>query len=52
MTGYRFYSKEDPTKETIMSWPSSSFESAIERFAEIKQLPVEEFINLFEVEEL
>ena len=52
MNGYRFYSKEDPQKETIMAWPSSSFETAVERFAQIKNLPVEDFNKLFEVEEL
>ena len=52
MTGYRYYSKADPNKETIMSWPSSSLETAIERFAEIKKLPVEDFTKLFEVEQL
>ena len=52
MIGFRYYSKYDPTKETIMAWPSSSLEEAVERFAEIKQLPKEEFTKLFEVEEL
>ena len=50
MFAYRFYSKNDPEKETIMAWPSSSFEEAVERFAQIKQLPKEDFTKLFEVE--
>ena len=52
MNGYRFFSKHDPDKETIMAWPSSSLEEAVERFAEIKRLPVEDFTKLFEVEQL
>ena len=52
MNGYRFYSKNDLQKETIMAWPSSSFETAVERFAQIKNLPVEEFTKLFQVEKL
>ena len=51
MNRYRFYSKSDPSKETIMSWPSSSFEQAVERFAQIKNLPIEDFTKLFDVEE-
>lgn len=52
MFGYRFYSKYDSQKETIMAWPSSSYETAIERFAKIKNLPVEDFRKHFEVEKL
>jgi hypothetical protein len=52
MIGYRFYSRNDSLKETIMSWPSSSFESAIENFAQFKNLPVEDFTKLFQVEKL
>lgn len=52
MTGYRYYSKNDPSKETIFSWPSSSLEEAVEKFAKLKDLPKEEFIRIFEVEKL
>ena len=52
MIGFRYYSKYDPTKETIMAWPSSSFETAVERFAQIKNLTLEDFTKLFEVEKI
>ena len=50
MTEYRFYSKLDRDRETILCWPAKTKEEAIERFAEIKKLSIEKFINLFIVE--
>lgn len=49
MKGYVYYSKNDPKKEPIFSWTASSKEQAIEGFARLKKLSVEEFKNLFEV---
>ena len=52
MKGYRYYSKNDPSKETIASWPLRTIEEAIDRFARLKKLPKEEFTKLFEIEVL
>lgn len=51
MIGYIFYSKIDSSKEPISSWPANSLEEAIDKFAKIKKLPVEEFNKLYTVEE-
>lgn len=50
MIGYTFYSKFDSKKEPISSWPANSLEEAVELFAKIKKLPVEEFNKLYTVE--
>lgn len=51
MIGYRFYSKFDPSKETINTTRSaSSLTEAIKQFSDIKKLPVEEFSKLYTVE--
>lgn len=49
MKAYTYYSKSDPKKEPIMTWPSSSIEEAITSFAKLKDLPVQEFTRIFEV---
>lgn len=50
MFAYGYYSKNDPNKEFYCVWPSASLEDAKENFARIKNLSVEEFNKLYEVE--
>jgi len=50
MNSFRFYFKGDPEKETISSWPAIDKNDAVEKFAQVKRLPVEEFNKLYEVE--
>lgn len=52
MTEYRFYSKLDRDRETISSCTARTREEAIERFAVIKKLSIEKFINLFVIEKI
>lgn len=51
MKAFSYYSKADQSRETIMSWASSSKEDAITAFAKFKDLPVHEFTKIFEVVE-
>lgn len=51
MKGYKFYSKSDSSKEPIAIWDTNSFASAVEGFAKIKNLPVNKFLEIYEVEE-
>lgn len=50
MNSFRFYYKGDPEKETISSWPAANLEDAVEKFAQVKRLPLEEFNKLYAVE--
>ena len=50
MHAYGYYSKYDQNKEYYLVWPSSSITEAQERFAAMKNLPVDEFNKLFVVE--
>ncbi len=52
MAGYKFYIKKDKTKEAITAWPASSKEAAIANFANMKNMTVENFMKIFEVEEI
>ena len=50
MYAYGYYSKSDPTKEYYCVWPSSSLTEARDYFSKIKQLSLDEFNKLYEVE--
>ena len=50
MKGYIFYSKLDSKKEAIGNGTAGSIEEAYKTFAKIKQLPLNEFRRLFEVD--
>ena len=50
MIQFRFYYKDDPEKETISSWPAIDLEDAVDKFAQIKRLSVEQFKKLYVVE--
>lgn len=52
MAGYKFYVKNDIKKEAITSWPADSKESAIANFAKMKQMSIESFNKIFEVEKI
>lgn len=52
MVGYKFYVKSDIKKEAINTWPAASKEEAIANFAKIKQMSIESFTKLFEVEKI
>tara|TARA_X000001316_G_C921687_1_gene36222 strand:+ start:1023 stop:1199 length:177 start_codon:yes stop_codon:yes gene_type:complete len=49
MDGYKVFSLNDPKKESITSWCASSLKEAEERFAKIKQLPLEDFKKIYGV---
>lgn len=51
MKAFSYYSKQDPSKEPIMTWTSSSHDEAVRRFAKFKDLPVHDFTKIFEVVE-
>ena len=50
MIGFRYYFKDDKTKETIASWPANNLDEATERFASIKRMSVKQFQKLYIVE--
>lgn len=52
MQQYQYFLKEDPNKETIMSWCASSQNNAVSFFASLKKLPEKEFNNLYEVQKV
>lgn len=49
MDGYIVYSLNDPKKEAITSWCANSLEDAEQRFAQIKNLPFEDFKQIYGV---
>jgi hypothetical protein len=51
MKPYIYYNKLDSTKEPQGKFNSISLEDAIEIAAHIKQMPVEEFLTVFTIEE-
>ena len=46
---YFYYSKFDPNKEPLDKILAFSYESALEHFADRKQLRQEVFLNLYEI---
>tara|TARA_Y100000034_G_scaffold119317_1_gene160992 strand:+ start:2303 stop:2497 length:195 start_codon:yes stop_codon:yes gene_type:complete len=46
---YYFYSKYDLLKESIAQKEFSSFKEALSYFSGVKHLPVDEFLNLYEI---
>ncbi len=52
MAGYKFYIKNDKKKEAINTWPASDLNAAISNFAKMKNMTVESFTKLFEVEKI
>lgn len=51
MKPYIYYNKLDSTKEPQGKFSAISLEDAIEIAAHIKQMPVEEFLTVFTIEE-
>lgn len=49
MNGYKVFSLVDPNKEAITSWCAHSLEDAEQRFAQIKNLPLEDFKQIYGV---
>ncbi len=49
MTTYYFFSKTDKKKESISKTKTDSLIEAIEHFAKVKQLPIDKFLQLYEV---
>ena len=52
MQKYRFYGKADSTQESIKTYTASSLIEAVEYFATLKDLSVEKFLKVYELEEL
>ena len=52
MKGYKFYSLNDPQKEAISSWWAVDKQDAIEKFAKVKSLSIEDFRRIYGVEKL
>jgi hypothetical protein len=52
MASYKFYIKNDKKKEAINTWPASDLNAAISNFARMKNITVESFTKLFEVEKI
>ena len=46
---YKFYSKNDKKKETIGTVEADSYQRAINYFAGLKRLTLEQFNNLYKV---
>jgi len=46
---FGFYRKNDPNKEVIMVQAAETMQQAVEFFAAIKGLPVEQFLEIFAV---
>jgi hypothetical protein len=51
MKPYIYYNKLDSTKEPQGKFSAINLEDAIEIAAHIKQMPVEEFLTVFTIEE-
>jgi hypothetical protein len=49
---FGFYRKNDPNKEIIMTQVAETMQQAVEFFAAIKGLPVEQFLEIFSVTNL
>lgn len=47
---YKYSYKSDTTNEVIGSVRAQSYTDAIEKIAQLKQLPVDDVLNLFNVE--
>lgn len=50
MKCYRFYAKVDKSKETINTWEGYNKALAVQTFANRKNMTVNEFVKIFEVE--
>jgi hypothetical protein len=46
---FGFYRKNDPNKEVIMVQSTETIQQAVEFFAAMKSLPVEQFLEIFSV---
>ena len=46
---FGFYRKNDPNKEVIMVQAAETMQQAVEFFAAMKSLPVEQFLEIFAV---
>ena len=46
---FGFYRKNDPSKEVIMVQSTETMQQAVEFFAAMKSLPVEQFLEIFSV---
>lgn len=51
MASYICYSKNDNKKEVIMKTNAKTLDQAFQYFASIKQLPIDKFSKLFNVEQ-
>jgi len=51
MNSYIYYQKNDPNKEPYGKFEAINLEDAILIAAHIKQMPIDEFLKIFEVEE-
>jgi hypothetical protein len=49
---YKYYVKTDKRKETVGTVRAPSLEVAYENAAKVKQLPLKDFVKIFEVEKL
>lgn len=49
---FGFYRKNDPNKEIIMMQSVENMQQAVEFFAAMKGLPVEQFLEIFSVTNL
>lgn len=49
---YKYFVKTDKKKEIVGIVPADSLEIAYENAAKVKQLPLKDFIKIFEVEKL
>jgi hypothetical protein len=46
---FGFYRKNDPNKEVIMTQAAETMQQAVDFFAAMKGLPVEQFLEIFSV---
>ena len=46
---FGFYRSNDPNKEIIMTQTAEAMQQAVEFFAAMKSLPVEQFLEIFSV---
>ena len=46
---YFFYAKNDPNKEAIAKINAASEEHAVIAFSKMKELSIDDFLNLFEI---